>query len=103
MTQDGNCCPSLVSISAEGHTQARESTKKGNKTHTIHGRPTLRRTSQEAPTHFSTRKKGQRLRGDMIEVFKIVKGFDVVNAGEKILQMNFGPCRDRTRGHLLVV
>ena len=37
----------------------------------------------------------------MIEVFKIVKGFDVVNAGEKFLQMDVGSHGDRTRGHSL--
>ena len=34
----------------------------------------------------------------MIEVFQIIKGFDEVNAGEKLLQMDVGPRRDRTRG-----
>ena len=43
----------------------------------------------------------RRVRGDIIEAFKVVKGFDVVNAGEKFLQMEFGPRRDRTRGHSL--
>ena len=37
----------------------------------------------------------------MIEVFIILKGFDVVNAGEKFLQRDYRPLRDRTRGHFL--
>ena len=37
----------------------------------------------------------------MIEEFKNFKGFDVVNTGEKFLQMDIGPRRDRTRGHSL--
>ena len=37
----------------------------------------------------------------MIEVFKVVNGFNVVNAGEKFLQMDSGPRRDKTRGHSL--
>ena len=38
----------------------------------------------------------------MIEVFKIVKGFGVVNfAGEKFLQIDAGPRRVRTRCHSL--
>ena len=37
----------------------------------------------------------------MIEVFKIVKGFDVVNAGSTFLELEAGPLRGRTRGHPL--
>ena len=41
----------------------------------------------------------RRVRGDLIEVFKILKGFDAVNAGVKFLELDTGPLRDRTRGH----
>ena len=39
----------------------------------------------------------RRVSVDMIKVFKVVNGLDVVNAGEQFLQMDFGPRRDRTR------
>ena len=41
----------------------------------------------------------RRHRGDMIEVYKIVNGYDKVNAGEQFLKLESGPLNDRTRGH----
>ena len=43
----------------------------------------------------------RRHRGDLIQVFKILKGIDLVNAGDKFLQLQAGPRRHRTRGHPL--
>ena len=37
----------------------------------------------------------------MIEVFKILKGYDFVDAGEEFLQLETGPLMNRTRGHSL--
>ena len=37
----------------------------------------------------------------MIEVFKILRGIDVVNAGETFLKLGTGPLKDRTCGHSL--
>ena len=43
----------------------------------------------------------RRHRGDMIEAFKLIHGFDIVNAGEDFLKLETGSHRDRTRGHAL--
>jgi len=45
--------------------------------------------------------KERRGRGDMIEIFKIIKGHDSVNAGEEFLKLETGPLGNRTRGHSL--
>ena len=41
----------------------------------------------------------RRIRGDMIEVYKLIHGLDKVNAGEEFLKMEIGTNRQRTRGH----
>ncbi|XP_043220530.1 uncharacterized protein LOC122380945 [Amphibalanus amphitrite] len=43
----------------------------------------------------------RRIRGDMIEVYKLMHGLDKVNAGEEFLRMETGANMERTRGHAL--
>ena len=92
-TTSGVLLTGLVTLSKEGHSKHCKGTTKGDQNDSLHICPNLRGTS-EAYGLISL--ENRRLRTDLLEVFKIMKGFVKVNPAA-----HFSMIDRRSRGHTL--
>jgi len=91
----GILCPSLVAVFEERHGVPRESAKNGYKT-IVKGLKNRPYPERLALLHTSSLVK-RRLRGDLIQVYRLMRGIDKVNM-EHFLELDHGGGHD-LRGH----